>query len=576
MSRAYLAAATLVALAIGVPGAGGSPLAPATPTISSSTPPSPANQNNPVLNGTADAGTTVDLYTDSACTGAVVGTGAADASSGEFHIPVTVAVPDNAATTFYATATDATPSTSPCSDGFTYVEDSSPPPAPDITSGPQGVVGSSSATFTFSDAEPVASFSCQLDGGNASDCSSGSQSYSALSDGTHLFEVTARDAAGNDSVAASRSWTIDTVHPLVTITDKPPLLTNRTTASFSFTANHPGSTFECRLDGAQFDGCTSPKLYSGLGNGSHTFAVRAISLGNVGPATTYTWTVDTVPPQTAIASAPPAQSTSPIANFTFTSSERGSSFSCSLDAAGFSPCASPKAYTGLGDGTHVFRVEAVDPAGNVDASAATYTWTITGVGPPTVDHTPPGNVTKLRRSVGYGVLRLRWRRPADSDFDHVRVFVATRAKGAARAVVYSGRSQSYTNKRFKNGLYYRYLVVSYDHADNGSRGARTVVPPSVLLRSPRNGAVVHSPPVLRWAAVRKASFYNVQVYNRGQKILSAWPVRAHRALVRRWVYSGRGHTLRKGTYVWWVWPGFGPKARSRYGQLLGQGTFKVR
>jgi hypothetical protein len=142
--------------------------------------------------------------------------------------------------------------------------------------------------------------------------------------------------------------------------------------------------------------------------------------------------------------------------------------------------------------------------------------------------------------------------------------------------VYSGKGRSYANKRFKNGFYYRYLVVSYDHADNASRGRTAVVPPSILLESPANGRTVRSPPVLRWAPVRKATFYNVQVYYGDKKVLSAWPTKPHRALSRRWAYGGRRFTLRRGAYVWFVWPAFGPKAQSRFGQLLGQGTFKVR
>jgi hypothetical protein len=76
--------------------------------------------------------------------------------------------------------------------------------------------------------------------------------------------------------------------------------------------------------------------------------------------------------------------------------------------------------------------------------------------------------------------------------------------------------------------------------------------------------------------VRGASFYNVQLFYRGAKVLSAWPTKARQILTRRWTYLGRRHTLRPGTYVWYVWPGFGPQAKSRYGQLLGQGSFRVR
>jgi large repetitive protein len=457
-----------------------------------------------------------------------------------------------------------------------WTVDATPPAPPLIGSAPPDPSADTMPTFAFTDSDATAVFRCQVDGGAFAACPGSFTPAAALVDGVHTFGVKAIDPALNESTLTTHSWTVDTVHPLVSIAQTPPLLTNQTEAQFTFAANKPGSSYHCALDGGTFASCGSPTLYSGLGDGSHTFAVYATWLVLDGPVTRYTWTVDTVPPQTTIASGPPASSQTTSATFTFASSEAASTFTCRLDGAGLVPCTSPMTYTGLGDGDHTFSVQAADAAGNADATAATYAWQISGVGPPKQDLRPPANVSNVRRSVGYGRLQLHWRNPSDSDFDHVAVFVATKRSTPPRTLVFSGRSQTYSNRRFKNGLYYRYLIVSYDHAENAAGGTPVTVPPNVLLKGAGEGRIVHAPPLLRWTAVRKATFYNVQIFHRGRKILSAWPAKARQKLGRRWAYGGRHFTLRAGIYSWYVWPAFGPRAKSRYGQLLGVGTFKVR
>lgn len=78
---------------------------------------------------------------------------------------------------------------------------------------------------------------------------------------------------------------------------------------------------------------------------------------------------DTSPPQTKIVKAS-RSSQGGTARFKFSSGEPGSSFQCKLDSKPFRGCKSPKKYEGLKPGMHVFKVRAIDPAGNADPSPA--------------------------------------------------------------------------------------------------------------------------------------------------------------------------------------------------------------
>ena len=74
-----------------------------------------------------------------------------------------------------------------------------------------------------------------------------------------------------------------------------------TSASFAFNdKGHPQATFTCKLDAGTAAACTSPKNYTGLSQGSHTFTVTGTDAG-ASTSATVTWTVDTVAPKPAIA-----------------------------------------------------------------------------------------------------------------------------------------------------------------------------------------------------------------------------------------------------------------------------------
>jgi len=161
-------------------------------------------------------------------------------------------------------------------------------------------------------------------------------------------------------------------------------------ASFSFYSTEEDSTFECRVDNAAWTACASPRTYVAIGDGRHTFYVRAIdSIGQPDPTpSSYTWTVvtdtDTAPdddetdatPGTRITANPAETSTSRSASFSFVSTETSSTFECRMDNAMWSTCASPRAYSSLTAGEHTFSVRAIDSIGQRDPTPSYFTWTI--------------------------------------------------------------------------------------------------------------------------------------------------------------------------------------------------------
>ena len=86
---------------------------------------------------------------------------------------------------------------------------------------------------------------------------------------------------------------LDVTPPETSITSAPADPSATSTATFTFTANESDVSFECRLDGAAFAPCTSPRVYSGLALGAHSFAVRARdSADNVDPTpAAHAWSV---------------------------------------------------------------------------------------------------------------------------------------------------------------------------------------------------------------------------------------------------------------------------------------------
>jgi len=298
-------------------------------------------------------------------------------------------------------------------------------PETTIDSGPTGTVNNGSATFEFSSSEANSTLECSLDGAVFSTCFS-PQQYAGLAEGSHTFEVRATDAAGNtDASPASRSWTVDTVAPVVTIDSKPAALTNDTNASFGFSSEEADSTFECSLSqGAQpeaFVPCSSPKSYAPLTEGTYTFKVKATDVaGNTGAPASYSFEVDTTKPAApskpdlAAKSDSGASDTDDVTNDntpTLTgSAEANSTVALFLLAEGTSlgtaaanatgdyslTVASDKALT---DGTYSVTAKATDGAGNTSAASNARTVIVDSTPPETtIDSGPSGTVNSTSAS----------------------------------------------------------------------------------------------------------------------------------------------------------------------------------
>ena len=253
-------------------------------------------------------------------------------------------------------------------------------PTPTITAKPANPTSSTSASFSFTGAASGAKYECKLDAAAFAVCTS-PKVYTTVAAGSHNFQVRVVDK-GKMSDPASWTWTVDlTAPPAPSITAKPSNPSDQTAPSFTFSDSEAGVSFQCKLDAAVYAACTSPKAYSGLALGSHTFLVQAKdAVGNLSVASSYTWSI--VPPAPTITAKPANPTNITSASFSFTDALAGVTYVCARDTTTFTVCASPQDYAGpLAQGSHTFQVKAV--SGVHQSTAAVYTWTVDTAAPPT-------------------------------------------------------------------------------------------------------------------------------------------------------------------------------------------------
>ena len=262
----------------------------------------------------------------------------------------------------------------------------------DWNAGVEGVQSPSrNVSFTYmasDDFSPITDivFECRLDNDNPlawEDCEYPAE-YLNLGPGTHKFEVRAIDMLGQglaDPTPAVFEWAYEPlpsgVAPEVTIdvtpvdTDplKPGVQTWMVDSIFTFSANEPDVTFQCKVDANGYEPCgfeaaqfmNQGAFEWGLNEtevGNHTFFVRAIDFeGNVSAPETFVWellgvnVVFTSGPGFTPATGGPAgdpatggMTSSTSAMIEFEANVGDATFWCrfdSIDPGGYFPCESP-------------------------------------------------------------------------------------------------------------------------------------------------------------------------------------------------------------------------------------------
>ncbi|MBU3008097.1 Ig-like domain-containing protein, partial [Cobetia amphilecti] len=379
--------------------------------------------NGSTVNGSAEAGGTVEITNSD---GDLLGTGTV-ADDGTFSI--TLSPKQEAGAELTATVTDAAGNQSPVSDTLVVPEDAdvTPPNTPTISSATDDVpadTGAFASGDSTNDATPALTGSAEAGStvtithnGEVVDSvtadANGAWRYTPstnLTDGDHVFSVTATDAAGNESAASGEfTLTVDTIAPDAPILSE----TDGETANGS-TVNgsaEAGSTVEITngdgdllgsgtvADDGTFSITLSPKQEAGAvltatvtdaaGNESPVSDVlvvpEAADVTAPNAPTIASATDDVAADTGALASGDSTNDPTPTltgsaeANSTVTITHNGEEIATATADANGAWRYTPS--TELTDGDHVFSVTATDAAGNESTPSGEFTLTVDTIAP---------------------------------------------------------------------------------------------------------------------------------------------------------------------------------------------------
>jgi hypothetical protein len=306
-------------------------------------------------------------------------------------------------------------------------------------------------------------------------------------------------------------------------------------------------------DGMATSGCVSTTLL--FDTNGNTQSCTAVDANNATAFKSVTIKIDRVPPQVTTATpqrAPDANGwyNHPVA-FTFSGSDGGS---------GIASC-SQATYGGPDSGAAANGGSCRDSAGNVGSNTFGLRYDAT---PPTLSKV--GVTSKDADAV------LRWQSTSPAD----TITVRRSARGnKAQAMLFRGAGSSFDDKKIQRGLEYVYTLQSTDEAGNVSKPVTAVALPKVLtLRKTPYTPRAAASPMLRWQAIRGASYYHVQLFRGSKRILAAWPAKPMLDLPTTWRWAGHRYRLSPGRYRWYVWEGLGQRSFARY-KTVGNASFIV-
>jgi HYR domain len=500
-----------------------------------------SNDPNPAFNWTPDAGTfrcSWDSPTFADCTSPANPPSPLGAGGHTFQVVAVDAEGNESAPTSYS-----------------WTIDLLPPQLPDITAeavSPAGANVTFAATDNSSPPAPPPTLT---------NCTTPSGSTFQL--GTTPVTCTATDAAGNPNTESFSVTVQDTTRPtLLQHRDVIQQSSGSTTVAYSLPVAEdladPSPSVECSpASRSVFDVGSTPVTCTATDNAGLTSLPMTFDvIVQTGPA----------PGQPGITASVPKATRSSEVRFDLVLT--GISAECVLDRptgpGDFAPCANPQTYSGLGEGPYLFTVRAENALGNI--SQATYAWT--------VDRTAPERVAGFAARTGSRAVKLRWTKPIDVDYLRIRIWRKRATGGDWKRIATRRGSASFTDRKVHNHVRYLYRIRSFDLARNRSVAAQLSAWPSPL-RWPKYDSIVHSPPLVDWPRVRHASYYNLQVWRDGRKLLSVWPSNSQYRLRSIWRFHGAQHTLAGGRVTVFVWAGFGPKSRADYGPLYGKTRFRL-